>query len=66
VALAPAVALANPLDCRRGHGPTRASDTIVVAEALSSVPAVIVTSDGRDLRVLLADQLDAAGVVVDV
>jgi sugar/nucleoside kinase (ribokinase family) len=42
-------------------------DAIVAAEALMSVPAVIVTGDGQDLRRLIADQPDGMRVaIVDV
>lgn len=45
-------------------GTDDAIDAIVVAEALASVPAVIVTSDRPDMRRLLDTQSDGARVVV--
>jgi predicted nucleic acid-binding protein len=45
-------------------GTSDAVDAIVAAEALGSVPAVILTSDAKDMRRLLDTQPDAARVVV--
>jgi len=39
-------------------------DAIVVAEALASIPAIIITTDGGDLRRLLDTDPDAARVVI--
>lgn len=45
-------------------GTEDAIDAIVVAEALGSVPAVIVTGDRPDMRRLLDTQPDGSRVVV--
>ena len=45
-------------------GTTDAADAIVAAEALASVPALILTSDARDLDRLLEGEPEAARVAV--
>lgn len=45
-------------------GTTDAVDAIVAAEALASVPALILTSDARDLERLLEGEPEAARIAV--
>ena len=45
-------------------GTDDAVDAIVVAEALASIPAVVLTSDADDIRRLLGSEPDAARVAI--
>ncbi len=45
-------------------GMADAVDAIVAAEALRSVPAVILTSDPKDLRLLVEDQPETARILI--